>query len=161
MYRNNIRVIPTTIPYTDSSYKLINFTSTRPGQEYWLFCMQSEMIICTVATSAPKTKKKEKEKKKTFHKLCFQASLEQYEGTISRLSPGQLKVANQPNRMHRSHPGLLGCSSIHSINTVKQKPAQETHSYAIQIRHSPFYVSPSSLSFDGSVAICFQKMLLV
>lgn len=104
----------------------------RPRQEYWLFCMHSEMIVYTVATSAPK--KKREEKIKTFHKLCFQTSPVRYEGPISWFSPGQLKVVNQQNRTHCWHPGLLGCSSVHSINTVKQKPAQQTHSYATWIK---------------------------
>lgn len=103
--------------------------------------MQSEMIIYTVATFAPKkpqtknpTQPIKEIKIKTFHKLCFQTSLVQYEGPIPRFSPGQLKVVNQQNRMHLWHPGLLGCSSVHSIDTVKQKPAQETQSYAKQIK---------------------------
>lgn len=110
--------------------------------------MQSEMIIYTVATSAPKkpqtknpTQPIKEEKIKTFHKLCFQTSLVQYEGPIPWFSPGQLKVVNQQNRMYRWHPGLLGCSSVHSIDTVKQKPAQETQSCATRIKAFTIFMS--------------------
>lgn len=66
--------------------------------------MQSEMIVYTVATSAPKitTKRNIKEenqnKIKTFHKLCFQTSLARYEGPIPRFSTRQIESGESARR---------------------------------------------------------------
>lgn len=100
------------------------------------------MIIYKVATSAPKQTKKQnqqqqqqkttnkknikEEKIKPFHKLCFQTSPVRYKGPISWFPPSQWDIVNQQTRTHRWHPGPSGCCSVHSINTEKQTPAQET-----------------------------------
>lgn len=104
-----------------------------------------------------KTTTIKEEKIKTFHKLCFQASLVWYEGPISWFSPGQLKVVNQQNKMHCWHPGLLGCSSVHSIDTVKQKPAQETHSYAIRMKAFTILCQPFITTLWWIGCHLFQK----